>query len=331
MMMEKPQDVTMPKKKRTGPRSMFGTQHISTRMSAPEYGFGQASRADLAKVFLTQEHEKTNHGTVSPGPVYAIKSSLGKQETSTRLSSPTWGFGTSERFRHAQAQTQMQVQTRAASADTQKLTNHKSVPGPGTYSRPSSFGKQQESTKFTATDTMFGSSTRDNSSRMFLSHEHAKVNYGKCSPGPLIYNMRSSVGNQVSSKKPNLPRWAFPVEERFKYDYVDRAAKVPGAGQYNQTRACGAQIVSTKMSLPSFGFGSATRRDRDKVYVSADHEKSRYGQQSPGPASVELNSFMGPQINSRKLSSSRWTFGSTKRFKANKGVAMAPGPGAYDP
>ena len=283
------------------------------------------------QVFLTQEHEKTNHGTVSPGPVYAIKSSLGKQETSTRLSSPTWGFGTSERFRHTQ-RSGTGRDGRASTADASRSSSlKKGVPGPGTYSRPSSFGKQQESTKFTATDTVFGSSTRDNSSRMFLSHEHAKVNYGKCSPGPLIYNMRSSVGNQVSSKKPNLPRWAFPVEERFKYDYVDRAAKVPGAGSYKQGTACGVQIVSTKMSLPSFGFGSATRRDRDKVYVSADHEKSRYGQQSPGPASVQLNSFMGPQINSRKLSSSRWTFGSTKRFKGNKGVAMAPGPGAYDP
>ena len=311
-------------RKRTGPRSMFGAQHISTRASAPEYGFGQASRSDLAKVFLTQEHEKTNHGTVSPGPVYAIKSSLGKQETSTRLSSPTWGFGTSERFRNANAQS-------APVETVVKVPKKRGVPGPGTYSRPSSFGKQQESTKFTAVENMFGSSTRDNSSRMFISHEHAKVNYGKCSPGPLIYNMRSSVGGQVSSKKPNLPRWAFPVEERFRYDYVDRAAKIPGAGQYNQTRACGAQIVSTKMSLPSFGFGSATRRDRDKVYVSSDHEKSRYGQQSPGPASVQLKSFMGPQINSRKLSSSQWTFGSTKRFKGNRGVGMAPGPGAYDP
>ena len=54
-------------------------------------------------------------------------------------------------------------------------------------------------------------------------------------------------------------------EERFRYDYVDRAKKLPGAGQYNTTGAVGVQPQSSKKTMPIYGFGSSTRDNRDKV------------------------------------------------------------------
>ena len=63
-----------------------------------------------------------------------------------------------------------------------------------------------------------------------------------------------------------------------------------------------------------------------QVYVSPDHEKSRYGEYSPGPQTVGQVSSMGEQVNSRLKSAQGFGFGSASRFVYGKGEN--PGPGS---
>mmetsp|Transcript_13100 Transcript_13100/g.15822 ORF Transcript_13100/g.15822 Transcript_13100/m.15822 type:complete len:302 (-) Transcript_13100:366-1271(-) len=293
-------------------RSMFGKQHDSRKETAPAFGFGSSDRNGATKVFVTAEHAKSSYGKESPGPVYELKSSLGKQESSKNESSPLFSFGTADRF----AKPAGSVPTRY------------SVPGPGAYQATSSIGKQGDSTRQSAEAYGFGSSTRVHQQKVFLSPEHAKTNYGEASPGPSVYNAKSAVGKQPDSKKDTAPSWVFSSEERFKYDYVERAAKVPGAGQYNSIGAVGSQADSKKQSLPKYSFGSSQREQRSKVYISPDHEKSSYGHNSPGPASVGGKSALGKQCSSKNPTGSSWSFGSAKRFVYNE--SRTPGPGNYD-
>lgn len=296
-------------------RSMLGIQHDSKKATAPIYGFGSADRANLSKVFLTPEHAKSDYGKNGPGPIYELKSSFGKQDNSKNPSGPLYSFGTADRFQKP-------------SASLSKRST--SVPGPGAYSSPSSLGRQGDSGKDSAPQFGFGSSTRHHQEKVFLSAEQAKVNFGLNSPGPSAYQTKSSVGVQASSKNETAPIYGFGSEERFRYDYVDRAAKIPGAGQYNNTSAVGVQADSNKKTAPIYGFGSSTRATRDKVYVSAEHEKSHYGDASPGPASIGPNSFvsMGPQTSSQKATGYKYSFGSATRFVYSN--SNNPGPGAYD-
>jgi len=296
-------------------RSMIGVQHDSKKSTAPIYGFGSADRANMAKVFLTPEHAKSDYGKNGPGPIYDLKTSFGKQDSSKNPSGPLYSFGTADRFQKP-------------SAGLSKRST--SVPGPGAYTSPSSIGRQTDSAKESAAQYGFGSSTRSNQEKVFLSAEQAKVNFGLNSPGPSAYQHKSSVGLQASSKNESAPIYGFGSEERFKYDFVERAAKVPGAGQYQHTSSVGTQADSNKTTMPIYGFGSSTRHNRDKVFVSPEHEKSQFGQGSPGPASIGPDSFvsMGAQTNSQKETGYKYSFGSATRFIYANNVN--PGPGAYD-
>ena len=83
-------------------RTGFGAQPMSTRKSAPSYGFGAASRSTAQKVFVSQEHTAlATAGMHSPGPaVYLLPPSVGgKQPDGRRADPPSWGFGTNNRAR----------------------------------------------------------------------------------------------------------------------------------------------------------------------------------------------------------------------------------------
>lgn len=296
-------------------RSGFGKQHESNKTNAAAFGFGSSNRDGAAKVFLTAEHSKADYGHESPGPVYDVKSSVGKQESSKCSNAPLFSFGTADRF---------------SKDNTSSRKNQ--VPGPGSYPKPSSFGKQGESSKQTDPVVGFGTGTRDGAEKIFLSADHAKGDYGKCSPGPSVYNPRNSVGKQTETHKENAPSFVFSSAERFKYDHVERAARLPGAGQYDHQKSVGKQIESKKKNIPRFGFGSSNRDHRAKVYISAEHEKSETGQCSPGPALVGGRSSVGKQFSSKNTSPASWSFGSAKRFggAGSSYDNKVPGPGSYD-
>ena len=92
-----------------------GVQVASTKPSTPRFGFGSSNRDHMAKVYISQDHEKTSGGRDAPGPgAYALTPSTGhKQAQSNIHTASSWGFGTSERFN--------------------KVSKHTGTPGPGTY------------------------------------------------------------------------------------------------------------------------------------------------------------------------------------------------------
>jgi len=81
-----------------------GQQAMSTRQSAPLFGFGTSDRSHQAKVYMSPEHEKMNHGIGSPGPcTYNLNGSVGVQRLSKDHSAASWGFGTADRWQGTRA------------------------------------------------------------------------------------------------------------------------------------------------------------------------------------------------------------------------------------
>ncbi len=54
-------------------KSSFGPQALGARRTAPAFGFGTATRDQVGKVFVSQEHTAlATAGTHSPGPCSGI-------------------------------------------------------------------------------------------------------------------------------------------------------------------------------------------------------------------------------------------------------------------
>ena len=90
----------------------------------------------------------------------------------------------------------------------------------------------------------------------------------------------------------------------------------------------GDQAHSKRRSSPSYGFGSSTRGQAAKVFLSRDHAKLSAPNSSPGPSAYTLRASVGSQADGRKASSPQWVFGSSDRFSSGS-VAKAENPGAY--
>ena len=162
-------------------KSMLGKQHSSSFRSAPSYGFGTAERAQIAsKVFVSKDMVQDKYGTASPGPVYAPKAVDGRFH-----SAPSSSFGTSHRYALASMK-----------------RSGAPIPGPGQYSMPGSVSKQHDSQKFSYSSWKFGTSTRADQNKVFVSPQHAKtVTEFIDSPGPCAYGHKGALGNQSDSRK----------------------------------------------------------------------------------------------------------------------------------
>lgn len=297
-----------------GARTMFGDQCVSKRPSAPSYGFGSASRAQVQKLFVSKEHSKTSGGAHSPGPsVYTLRGSVGTQPDGRKVSAPNWAFGTSERFGYA--------------------NKSQAAPGPGAYAERSAFGSQATSKQQSQPIYGFGSGTREHAAKCFVSEDHNKSRHGMESPGPMVYKLGGAFGRQQQSRGANQPAWVFGSTNRFQYDHVKRAATSPGPGAYSLGQAVGTQVSSTKSSAAAFGFGTSDRAHVAKMYISPEHEKMSQGVNSPGPMTYTLTDAVGKQYKSNNPSSASWGFGTAQRFAAQDGRPGArgatPGPGAY--
>jgi len=175
----------------------------------------------------------------------------------------------------------------------------------------------------------FGSSTRRQVSKVFVSVQHAKLSATADSPGPSTYTLAPAVGQQSSSRKHSAPQWAFGSADRFTYG--SRDLPNPGPGAYTLGQSVGSQVSSSKQSQPIYGFGSAGREHVAKVFVTRHHYKALYGTNSPGPAVYTLNVAVGKQELTGKRNQPNWGFGSGGRFQYDdvKRAASSPGPGAY--
>ena len=194
----------------------------------------------------------------------------------------------------------------------------------------SMLGAQVSSARMSAPAYGFGSSTRDQAEKIFMSREHSKLASKSISPGPAGYTMRSTVGPQVDGAILSQPMWAFGSDKRFNGEIPKD--KVPGPGSYDSRSALGAQVSANYHSQPAFGLGSSTRDGVRKVYISEKHSSSIFtGATSPGPATYSLNAAVGKQAGSTKANQPNWVFGSNKRFLDPTLLTSAklPGPDAY--
>ena len=297
-----------PPRRRTGGRSSFGKQPLSSTSSAPSWGIGSSSRAQFQKQYLSADHARVMPGNSSPGSVYNISSSIDRQALSGNENSSAFSFGSEERLSNRRTKNP--------------------VPGPGSYKVASSVAPQCESTKKSAPQMGFGSSVRDSNGKVFITKQHDKVNFGVHSPGPSQYTAGSGMGTQHNSRKSSAPAFQQGKSGRFQYDYVKRAEKLPGAGQYIIQSTVGSQADSKKRSMPKFSFGSGTRDASNKLFLSVEHEKGMQGMNSPGPMTSVKTSSMGRQVLSTAPSRNGHAFGMSKRQVYQ--VSSVPGPGHYD-
>lgn len=71
----------------------------------------------------------------------------------------------------------------------------------------------------------------------------------------------------------------------------------------------------------------ASCRACTQIFISKEHEKGAYGENSPGPVTSQFVSAIGEQKLSVKKSAPSWGFGSGLRIKPYD--TPTPGPGAY--
>mmetsp|Transcript_12925 Transcript_12925/g.15603 ORF Transcript_12925/g.15603 Transcript_12925/m.15603 type:complete len:371 (-) Transcript_12925:734-1846(-) len=307
-------------------RSQFAKQVDSTKVSAPQYGFGTAPRFHATKAafkqIVSKQHSMHAPGAAmdNPGPgSYKVESSVGKQSTSNLRSSANFAFGTEVRF----------------ALDNRREKMVSSLPAPGRYPGKSCVGIQVQSTKETGPSAGFGTSLR--SSKASLSKGFEEDFFGLESPGPAEYNSKSGIGRQARSSQATAATHVFGTEPRpidpLVTTYEEkRTGGIPGPGKYTLNSSIGQQVCSDKTTMPHFAFGTC---DRDQAgVVSLDERRAHlklYGKISPGPGIHKTApGSVGLQPASTKRSSSQWTIGNEERFQPDKSTAMqAPGPGSY--
>lgn len=293
-----------------GRRSMLGTQPSSAFPSAPSYGFGTAERAQLnAKLFVSKDMVSDKFGVGSPGPVYAPKGYDGRHTTA-----PSPSFGTSHRYSIAQ-------QKRSAAP----------VPGPGQYHMPGAVSKQHDSQKHSYSSWKFGTSTRADQAKVYVSQEHAKsVTEFIDSPGPSAYQHSGGIGSQSDSRKTTEPQFGMGTSSRF---YDSNVKGPPGPGTYQIRSSQGRQVTSDKTSNPISSF---PRADRDKtattVFLGKKQQGAFWGRGSPGPAVYTPTPSVGYQPSSAKPNVAKYGFGTADRFaymNVSARAMQSPGPGTY--
>ena len=289
---------------------MMGSQANSRLRSAPSFGFGTEERSKVGggKQFVSRESAK------SPGPVYyPASSSLGYP------ASPSHSFGASHRY---------MLSSKASTSFG---------PGPGQFAQANSMGAQRDSQRHSYSSWGFGTSTRADQAKVFVSSRHAKTVTGYIdSPGPAAYPGGGSLGSQNDSRKHSSTGYGMGTSNRFFYEknsLTEAREEAPGPGAYNLDSASGKQALSSK---PSYPISSFTKADRDRtarsVYLGPKQESPFWGQASPGPAVYGAPNSMGMQASSVRRSAPRTGFGTAERFgyMDNAMKAMAtPGPGAY--
>ena len=69
---------------------------------------------------------------------------------------------------------------------------------------------------------------------VYLGPKQQLAFWGRNSPGPAVYSPTNSVGQQVSSQRPNVPKFGFGTADRFAYmNIASRAMQSPGPGSYS--------------------------------------------------------------------------------------------------
>eukprot|EP00656_Telonema_subtile_P053262 TRINITY_DN7662_c0_g1_i7.p2 TRINITY_DN7662_c0_g1~~TRINITY_DN7662_c0_g1_i7.p2 ORF type:complete len:210 (+),score=23.09 TRINITY_DN7662_c0_g1_i7:287-916(+) len=186
-------------------------------------------------------------------------------------------------------------------------------------------------------------------------------NLGKSSrnPGPDVYTLNSSVGQQVESFKNTSPSISIGTEGRGRggskqnpvysdtlYNSVSSisnqrlsqsrtfphtkigtssrfrqasAEQGPGPGNYKTKSSIGRQVESSNKSGGSRTFGVRHSGKASALGAST---------MTPGPAGYNLRDSLGRQVNSINRSSAKFSMSTASRFKS-AALNSSPGPGAY--
>ena len=300
-------------------KSMLGTQSNSRLPSSPAYGFGteERSRVGGSKQFVSKDMTSEKLCTQSPGPVYYPASSTYKNT----FASPSHSFGASHRY-------MLSAQKQATAA----------VPGPGMYQTSGAVGTQRDSSKHSYSSWGFGTSTRADMAKVFVSPQHAKTESGFIdSPGPAAYSFGGTFGRQSDSRRSSSQSFGMGTSDRFFHDKKGKAAEGraanPGPGAYQLGPSTGKQSDSMK---PTYPINSFTKADRDRtansVYLGPRQQQVFWGRNSPGPALYATPGAVGSQVSSMRRSAPRAGFGTADRFAYMDNALKAcatPGPGSY--
>jgi len=302
-------------------RSMLGTQTLANKISAPSYGFGSGTRDHREKLFESEAHSLRQVTNKSPGPaVYNKDGTLGLNVDSELPTLPQWRFGTGERF-------------------SKPTKEQLKFPGPGGSAESpiqmkSSVGQQVTSLSPSNPVYSLGTSTRGGVQKVYLSDKHSMSQFqGHISPGPAGYSLKGALGKQDGSNDITQPSWVFGSNQRFRDPDLERAGKLPSPDKYTKPSGVGLQSDSTKRSAPLPGFGTSTRENAAKVFLTPAHEKVNFGKVSPGPLSYTLTPGVGKQVASGKRESPSFGFGSNDRWYTRKIAERHgnyPAPGAYN-
>jgi|AntAceMinimDraft_5_1070358.scaffolds.fasta_scaffold04121_3 hypothetical protein len=217
-------------------KSMFGSQILSARETAPAFGFGSSGRDATSKLFLTKEQTATYVGTVGPGPIYDVPSSIGAQSSSKKNTAPAYKFG-------------------ARAASDYDLTKV-SQPSPGEYGAgPESVGPQYLSKNENSTSWKFGSGNRW--SKFVNQRKEFDETPGMGLPGlpagwlgdAAAFTMGSSKRYEIGLGPAATPSFR----------------SSPGPGTYGTSSSLGPQHLSNKESASHAKFGTSSRQQAEKV------------------------------------------------------------------
>ena len=162
----------------------------------------------------------------------------------------------------------------------------------------STFGNQALSAKKSAPSAGFGTASREQAQKLFLTQKHMELACaGRGSPGPAVYTLPPSVGGkQPDGRRADPPMYGFGTASRFR---PMSAPNIPAPGHYSTPPASvGPQVLGRFRTEPQMGFGTAERKDVKKVWISQEHMKiDMAGSQSPGPATCGLKSTRADPIH----------------------------------
>lgn len=206
-----------------------------------------------------------------------------------------------------------------------------SVPGPGTYKKPSALGEQTDSSKMTQPKYRFGSTTRDQQAKVFLTSTHIKEQMGTMGAAPGSYVPAEALGMQASSLRRSSPSFSMPRTEKLKDDYEKMRRSLPAVGQYETWGSIGKQSLSGSKTLPAYAFGSSSWDKEEKRFLTVGHaNRTLLGTSTSNYDHQRDNNFssIGRQSTSHRENSATHKFGTGPKmiFKTND----TPGPGAYD-
>lgn len=234
-------------------QSSFGNQSSSRNVTAPGHTFGNKCESDVNMLEGTR-----------PGPGnYQSHSSLGDQHLSANMTGRSSKFSEGNRWSNFKDEQIDMTVTPAAEeykeakgwlGDAPSFSfggggkRHNTTgapgnrpscvdaPGPGTYTLASSLGPQSKSNRRTSPLPKFGTSTRLNEEKVYLTHSHERALVGKHSPAPNKYKASSSIGSQCTSQFKTASSAKFGSSDRFSEirnaDKKEEFLTTPGPGAY---------------------------------------------------------------------------------------------------